>query len=152
MDQGRQREFEAMVDQVEPRLRRALVATYGFQQGREATLDALGWAWEHWDRVKRLSTPVAYLYRVGQSSLRRRRVPAVFSRESTSEPWFEPSLAPALERLSDRQRTAVVLVCGFDWTMKEVAELMGVRVTTVQSHMERGLQSLRNAMEVPDHA
>jgi RNA polymerase sigma factor (sigma-70 family) len=79
-------------------------------------------------------------------------VPAVFSRESSSEPWFEPTLAPALERLSERQRTAVVLICGFEWTMKEVAELMGVRVTTVQSHMERGLQSLRSAMEVPDHA
>ena len=67
MDLERQREYEAMVVQVEPRLRRGLVATYGFEQGREATLDALSWAWEHWDRAKRLKNLAAYLYRVGQS-------------------------------------------------------------------------------------
>jgi len=36
--------------------------------------------------------------------------------------------------------------------MREVAELTGIRVTTVQSHLERGLRSLRSSMEVPDHA
>ena len=76
----------------------------------------------------------------------------MFARGGYSEPWFEPALVPALAALSERQRIAVVLVHGFDWTMRDVAELTGIRVTTVQSHLERGLRNLRATMEVPDHA
>lgn len=57
--------------EVEPRLLDALVATYGPVDGREATVDALSWAWEHWDRLGDVSNKVGYLYRVGQSATRR---------------------------------------------------------------------------------
>jgi RNA polymerase sigma factor (sigma-70 family) len=59
----------------------------------------------------------------------------------------EPALVPALKSLSARQRTAVVLVHGFGWTIREVAELTGTKVTTVQNHLERGLAKLRRALE-----
>jgi DNA-directed RNA polymerase specialized sigma24 family protein len=36
--------------------------------------------------------------------------------------------------------------------MREVAELTGIRITTVQSHLERGLRNLRITMAVADHA
>ncbi len=41
--------FEAFVRDAEPRLRRALVAAYGPEQGRDAAAEALAYAWEHWD-------------------------------------------------------------------------------------------------------
>ena len=41
----------------------------------------------------------------------------------------------------------VVLVHGFQWTLREVAELTGTKVTTVQNHLERGLVKLRRALE-----
>ena len=44
-------EFTAFVRDVEPRLLHALVAHYGPVDGREATVDALSWAWENWDRL-----------------------------------------------------------------------------------------------------
>lgn len=47
---------------------------------------------------------------------------------------------------------AVVLVHGFGWTLREVAELMEVKVTSVQTHLERGLRNLREMMEVSDNA
>ena len=50
-DLSRSEEFESFVATVEPPLRRALVATYGFDLGREAAANALGWAWEHWERL-----------------------------------------------------------------------------------------------------
>ncbi|MGO9343980.1 MAG: hypothetical protein ACLP6E_15925, partial [Acidimicrobiales bacterium] len=103
-------EFEAFVIQVEPRLRSALVAAYGLDRGREATAAALGWAWEHRGQLAKLENKVAFLYRVGQSSTRRRKEPVIFTRAEASEPWFEPGLAPALAALSERQRVAVVLV------------------------------------------
>ncbi|MGO9343599.1 MAG: sigma factor-like helix-turn-helix DNA-binding protein [Acidimicrobiales bacterium] len=46
----------------------------------------------------------------------------------------------------------MVLVYGLSWTLREVAELTGTRVTTVQNHLERGLRNLRASMEVTDHA
>lgn len=151
MNSQQEADFEALVVEIEPRLRRALVAAYGFDGGREATAGALAWAWEHWDRLQGVDNRMSYLYRVGQSAIRRRRTPVVFTRTAYSEPWFEPALAPALAALTERQRTAVVLIHGFDWTMREVAELTGTRISTVQSHLERGLSSLRSSMEVPDN-
>jgi len=152
MDTPDVEEFEAIVASVEPRLRRALVASYGFEQGREATAAALGWAWEHRRRLRKIEHKVAYLFRVGQSSIRTKRSAYLFDTPHVSEPWVEPQLGPALAALSERQRTAVVLVHGFHWTLAEVAELTGTRIPTVQTHLERGLRNLRAAMEVPDHA
>ena len=60
-------------------------------------------------------------------------------------------LGPLLAQLSDRQRVAVVLVHGFGWTLREVAELTNTKVTTVQNHLERGLAQLRRGLEVTQH-
>ncbi len=140
--------FEGFHATIEPRLRCALVAAYGVQDGVEATADALAWAWENRDRLPDLEQPVAYLFRVGQSRRRRRRVPLLRSRIEWSEPWVEPALAGALTRLSQRQRVAVVLVHGYEWTLVEVAEALGVAPTTVQTHLRRGVERLQRALEV----
>ena len=42
----------------EPKLLQALVGTYGAVDGREAAVDALSWAWEHWDRLDGVSNQV----------------------------------------------------------------------------------------------
>ena len=68
-------EFEAFVRDAEPRLRRAPVAAYGFEEGRDATAEALAYAWEHWGRVRAMPNAAGYLFRVAQSGRRRRRVP-----------------------------------------------------------------------------
>jgi DNA-directed RNA polymerase specialized sigma24 family protein len=139
-------EFSGFFTDAEPRLRRSLVAAYGGQVGRDAAANALAWAWEHWDQVSEMANPLAYLYRVGQSSVRQRKVPAAFEAPTPSEPWVEPGLAPGLARLSERQRVAVVLIHGYGWTYREVAELTGISVTTVQNHLERGLAQLRRSL------
>jgi RNA polymerase sigma factor (sigma-70 family) len=64
----------------------------------------------------------------------------------------EPELSRAIAGLSEGQRIAVILVHAFGWTMREVAELTGTKVTTVQTHLERGLRKLRVALEVDEHA
>jgi DNA-directed RNA polymerase specialized sigma24 family protein len=43
---------------------------------------------------------------------------------------------------------AVVLVYGYGYTLREVSELTGVRKTTVQTHVERGLARLRAKLGV----
>jgi DNA-directed RNA polymerase specialized sigma24 family protein len=141
-------EFRLFVERAEPRLRRAFVAAYGPERGREATAESLAYAWEHWGRVCETKNSIGYLYRVGQSRIRQRKQRPIFVRRDYSEPWYEPALAPALADLSESQRTAVVLVHGFGWTMREVAECTGVKVTSVQNHLDRGLKKLRAAMKV----
>jgi DNA-directed RNA polymerase specialized sigma24 family protein len=136
-------EFEQFVRDVEPRLRRALVARYGPDAGREATIDALAWAWEHKGRLRELSNPSGYLYRIGQSRSRQRLSPVLFERPVTEDPWSEPKLAAAIAALPERQRVAVFLVHGAGWTQAEVAEMLGIRPATVQKHVDRGLAKLR---------
>lgn len=151
-ERGEVHTFESFFQEAEPRLRRALGAAYGGAVGREAAIEALAWAWEHWDRVCGLDNPMGYLYRVGQSEAKRmrrrpRRAPA--EREpSSSTPDVEPGLAAALAGLSEQQRVIVVLVHGFDWTHQEVADLLGISRSSVQTHVERGLRHLRSSLEV----
>ena len=100
----REQEFRCFFGEAEPRLRRALIAAYGTERGREATAEALAYAWEHWDRVKEMGNAMGYLYRVGQSCTRPRRVRRLFDRgHHTGEPVVEPVDTPARSP-SGRQR------------------------------------------------
>jgi RNA polymerase sigma-70 factor (ECF subfamily) len=147
-------EFTAFVRDVEPRLLHALVAHYGPVDGREATVDALSWAWENWTRLVAVDNKLGYLYRVGQSATRRyasRPVPWVLRVSAEQQtPDIDPRLVPALAQLSEQQRTAVVLVHAFGWTQTEVAQLLDVTVSTVREHITRGLTRLRARLEVCD--
>ena len=145
-------EFAEFVRAVEPRLLHALVAAYGPITGRDATLDALSWAWEHWSRMVTIENQVGYLYRVGQTAARRNgtrsATPLLQAAPDSGMPEVEPALVPALARLSEQQRTAVVLVHAFGWSQTEVARLFEVNVSTVREHLARGLARLRDAMGV----
>ncbi len=140
-------EFTAFVEEAGPRLRAALVARYGPNRGSDVLADALTYAWEHWDRVQRMGNPAGYVYRVAQSRARRgifRSAPQLpVPRDAYRPPMVEPGLKPAIDRLSPRQREVVVLVHGFDWTITEVAELLGIGFSTAKKHLERGMERLR---------
>lgn len=137
-------EFEAFVRETEPRLRRALVAAFGFEEGRDAAAEALAYAWEHWDKLRAVTNLPGYLYRVGRTAaLRRKRTPVLHDSDGWSEHHFEPGLPGALASLSQRQRIAVVLVHGYGYTLREAAEITGITRSSVQIHAARGLARLR---------
>lgn len=142
--------FSRLVGEVEPGLRRALCVRFGGDQGREATADALAWAWEHWDQVQYLDNPAGYLFRVAQRRTFRswRRPRWVPDPPPESGVWVEPKLHSALRRLTSRQRTAVVLMHGFGWTHREVAQMMGISIASVQKHQERAMKQLRRTLGV----
>jgi DNA-directed RNA polymerase specialized sigma24 family protein len=147
-------EFAAFVREVEPRLLQALVSAYGPRDGREATVDALSWAWEHWDRLGRIDNQLGYLYRVGQSATRRYSTRAIPVPATASEEVplvdVDPGLLPALSRLSEQQRTVVVLVHAFGWSQSEVANLLEITVSTAREHLSRALRHLRDELVVCD--
>jgi len=154
MEEGdRATRFSALCVAVEPGLRRALVAAYGADLGSDAAADALAWAWEHFDRVETLDNPAGYLWRVGQTSVRRaagrrRHWHAPDVATAGGESAYEPGLARALAGLSERQRAAVLLVHGYGYPLAEAAGLLDCRIRTLRNHLDRGLAKIRLTLGV----
>lgn len=147
--------FAPFVAAHEQRLRQALTALLGPLVGREATVEALSYGWEHWGRVSKMDNPVGYLYVVGRDRAtrfrrRRRDRPMERPEQRSDDPtnWFEPALPSLVEGLSQRERQVVMLVHGFEWSLSEVAELLDVSKSTVQTYAERGLSKLRDGLGV----
>ena len=144
--------FAEFVTETGPRLKHALMAALGADMGVEAASEALAYGWEHWDRVGQMENPGGYLYKVGRNwgrrCLRTRTRKLGFPVVSSEMPWVETGLPGALSGLSERQRTAVVLVHGAGWSLAEVATLMGITRGAVHKHVERGLTKLRTSLEV----
>ncbi|NNL47988.1 MAG: hypothetical protein HKO76_06440 [Acidimicrobiia bacterium] len=142
--------FEEFLAENEAGLRYSLIALFGPEDGRDATAQALLYGWEHWDRLGEMDNPAGYLYRVGQTWGRRNR------RSSTSlqpvpvhhDPWVEPALPDALESLPEKQRVAVMLRHGADWSYERIAVFMGSSPAGVRKNVERALTRLRSVMEV----
>jgi RNA polymerase sigma factor (sigma-70 family) len=142
--------FMEWAELVEPRLRRALTAAFGPQVGKEAAADALAHAWEHWGVVRVKDNPLGYVYGVGRNMARRsaRRRPVLLPVDDQRLPHVEPGLPAAIAGLAERQRVVITLVYGYEWSLSEVAELLGTSKTTVQNHAERGLARLRKSLGV----
>lgn len=144
--------FETFAAASEPKLRRALVAALGQQVGLEATSIALAYVWEHRARLSAMENPAGYAYRVGRSNVRRRRKEPVFRPvPADAIPDVEPGLPAALAKLSEHQRAAVMMVHADGWTRNEAAEALQVSLSTLDTHLARGLERLRNELGVTSH-
>jgi RNA polymerase sigma-70 factor (ECF subfamily) len=145
--------FDAFAAIVGARLQRGFVVCRGVDGARDATAEALAYAWQHWSRVEQMDSPAGYLYRVGLSRTRRRRrpLPPLPEPVPSQLPDVEPKLVPALRRLPESQRLAVWLVHGCGWPYAEVAVAMGIGVSTVGTHVSRALVSLRVELGVDEH-
>jgi RNA polymerase sigma-70 factor (ECF subfamily) len=142
--------FEQFVEDDGARLRAGLVAAYGPEVGLDAAAEAMAYGWEHWDRLSSMDNPAGYLYRVGQTAARRsrRRWPLMPAPPIDEVHDIEPRLPEALAKLSEPQRTCVMLVHAFGWTQADVADLLKVSVSTVRTHVARGLAKLQSTLEV----
>lgn len=151
---NRQSEFEKFVVRCEPRLRRALVARFGPEQGREMTVNALAVGWEKFDRVRQMDNPVGYLYTVGSRSLathgREISCENSFAEVATHDTVPNPDLVRSLAMLSAAERTAVLLVHGFGYTQREASEVLDLSASTVGENARRGLDRLRARMSAEE--
>lgn len=102
--------FEEFVRRDGVRLRAGLVAAYGPEIGADAAAEALAYGFEHWDRLGAMANPTGYLYRVGQSAARQHFRPSGYLPVAPAAglPEFEPGLAPALESLTEHQRSTAI--------------------------------------------
>ncbi|MBW3614177.1 MAG: sigma-70 family RNA polymerase sigma factor [Actinobacteria bacterium] len=155
-DEARLLAFTQLLEEVEPRLRRALVSAYGPDRGREAAADALAWAWEHRDRLSDIDNVAGYLFRVGQSAAGRtsrwRRFEVLADQPDRAGSGDLPTnwdgeLVAALAKLSPRQRVAVVLVHGYGYSLGDAASVVGCGVSSLRNHLDRALRRVRHDLE-----
>lgn len=150
-------DFDEFVSEVFRRLERALVARYGVDLGVDAAADAIAYAWEHREALAQTSNPIGYLYRVGQTSVRRTvrlQRPLILPPEAVVDGYrsvedSEFSLPDAVAKLPDAQRVAVVLVHAHGYSYADAAEVLDVPVTTLRNHLHRGMSRLRALLEDP---
>ena len=141
-------DFEAFVRLARARLLRAYIGAYGVDRASDAAAEALAWAWEHREHLASMANPIGYLYRVGQSRSRPPRVATLPAPDDLDLPEVEPGLVPALQALPAQQRTAVWLTHACGWSHRDVADATGIGTSTVATHVSRGLETLRAALEV----
>ena len=137
------REYEPMV-----RLARGLVDTT--EAAEEIVQEAFAKVLDRWSR---LDQPGAYLRTTvvngARSELRKRQVRRRIGLRPLlpPDPQEQDYLLDALDHLSNRHRTVLILKFYADMTEKEIAQAMGVRPGTVKSATSRGLAELRKVIE-----
>lgn len=151
VEKSRRQTFTLFMEEVQERVRHALVAAYGRERGREAAASAFAYAWEHWDRIEEMDNAAGYIYRVGDRIARRLQplTSLAFPPVDRAElPWVEPELPVALGQLTERQRVSVVLVHGYGVPLRHTADLLGISPRSVRRHVELGLAKLRKTLGV----
>jgi RNA polymerase sigma-70 factor (ECF subfamily) len=112
--------------------------------------------WRRWDQVSGFDRPGAWVRRVALRKAgrarwrrgRRRSVEASFTPTSMPE-GVDIDVVRAIGRLSEAQRTAVVLHHLAGWPTADIAEVLGCADVTVRSHLSRGRQRLVALLEDP---
>ncbi|MDW3219900.1 MAG: sigma-70 family RNA polymerase sigma factor [Acidimicrobiales bacterium] len=145
---GDSKGFEQFVLEVEPQLRRALAGHLADGTVADAVAAALAYAWENRDRVLAMERPAGYLYRVAQSSARRRKQGWLPWSGENDLPDVEPGLPDALAALPAGQARAVWLVTACGWTHTEAADALGVSASTISTQVNRALHKLRTSLGV----
>lgn len=146
-------DFTMFVKRYRLMLEHALVGVVGPDLAGDASSEAFAYCWRRWDRVGVMKHPAGYLWSVGRSKGRdlmrqngRAFRPLLPDIPESDLPLVEPGLPKVLAGLSERQRVVVLLLHGFDWTYSEVAEFLGLSVSSVQKHAQRGMAKLQKSL------
>lgn len=142
-------DFDAWYAQLRPPMLAALGAWCGEPSVADDALDeAFVRACERWERVRRSPSPAGWVWRTATNLVRRHHRRAALERrfhlgqrseQATRPPSTDDDvdLRAALGRLTERQRTAVVLHHVADLPHAEVAAAMGVATGTVAATLHQ---------------
>ena len=155
------RSFEHFFEVEHVRLYRALVMVTGDRhEAEDALQDAFIKLWERWEKVGSLDDPVGYLYRTAMNVLRMRarraRVAArrLLRERLPADPLERVDerdrLDRALERLTLRQRAAVILIDVYRFKSEEAGRILRASPVTVRRLAAKGRSKVRDALEDND--
>ena len=162
-DAARTTDFTAFVGAREQKLARLAYLLTGDRDAAEDLLqNALAKCYRHWERVRAVEHPDAYVRRimVNERNSRWRRI--MRGRESAGSHVLEvhdPPAPPAavdpaesldlwrhVQALPRQQRAVLVLRYYEDLTEAQTAEILGCSIGTVKSHTSRALAAMRVRM------
>jgi DNA-directed RNA polymerase specialized sigma24 family protein len=155
-------DFESWYREAWPRLVAAItVFTRDVHVAEDVVAEALSRAYERWDDVGAMQSPVGWSYRVA-ANLGRRRARRVALEEMVlgrSRPdlvWVDPDLVDpaiwaAVAALPSRQRAAVALRYVLDLPQDEVATSMGVAPGTAAATLHAARARLASALGALGH-
>lgn len=145
-------EFEIFYRRAKDPCFRALLATVASADEADDLLaEAFTRALTKWDEVRTHPRPEAWVVRTAlnlhrdrwrRSSRQRRRLAS-----SDAVPFTTPldhSLLDAVRALPDRQREVVALRVLLDLSAEQTADVLGIELGTVGTHLRRALATLRN--------
>lgn len=146
-----ERDFEAFFVAARSRVLPALRALTSYEDANDAFSDAMSVCHSKWDRVSRMENPHGYAYMVGRRRARRKRRdwdPLTGSEVARAvDPGsFDMELVRGLRQLTARQRTVVLLIDALGWSAEDVAEVLNIGRSSVQTHSARGRARLRQVL------
>jgi RNA polymerase sigma-70 factor (ECF subfamily) len=154
--------FEEFFDRERDRLFRAMVlATRNGAEAEELVQDAFLKVWERWAKVASMDEPAAYLHRIAfngflsrrrraATALRRHAVGVTVVRDEIAEVDARHAVIAALQKLTSRQRAAVVLIDVLGYGSDEAGKLLGIRPSTARRLASLGRARLREGMGETD--
>jgi RNA polymerase sigma-70 factor (ECF subfamily) len=159
--QREQASFEAFFEQHFASVARALVLIVGNEtEAEELTEEAFVRAWDRWERVRTMASPVGYVYRtaVNLNRNRLRRLAGELRRHRPPEPVPDPAdtaedrdrIRTALIALPLGQREALVLVGWFGLGSEEAAAALGIKPASLRARVHRARAELRKTLEAID--
>jgi RNA polymerase sigma factor (sigma-70 family) len=149
--------FEAFYQQVRDGVfHTVLLLTRDRDSARDATDEAFARAWRDWNKVARHPNPTAWVARtaLNYAKTQHRRfadeAPGLQpERLAVSAPVAaesDPGLISAIARLPEMQRKVIGLRYLAELNPGEIAEVLGIKRSTVGVHHYRGIQALRRAL------
>jgi RNA polymerase sigma factor (sigma-70 family) len=142
--------FEVFYDEHFDAVRRSLSAAFRDSLlAEEAAQESFTRAYMHWRRVSQMDRPDGWVYVVAVRFATRRRPATDTHNTRTSEDDIadvvvtHEMLRTAIERLSERQRLAIVLRYLADLPVDDVAAAMGCAPGTVKSTLHAALARLQ---------
>jgi RNA polymerase sigma-70 factor (ECF subfamily) len=153
-DVGASRDFEEFYGTNHTRLFTALcLVTGNREEAEEITQDAFLRVFERWDRVAEMDDADGYLFRVGMNQFRNRYKRTRLALRRTFLPSrtvdelvdieTRDEVVRLLQRLTPRERAAVVLTAIVDLPAEEAGRLLGIRAGTVRALTARARAQLR---------
>jgi RNA polymerase sigma-70 factor (ECF subfamily) len=154
-DLGAYRDFEEFYAANRTRLYTALcLVTGNRQEAEEITQDAFLRVFERWDRVATMDDADGYLFRVGMNQFRnryqrarlalRRTFLPVRTVDELAEVETRDEVVRLLQRLTPRERAAVVLTAIVDLSAEEAGRLLGIEASTVRALATRARAHMRH--------
>lgn len=142
-------------------VRYATVVTWDADLAEDIVQNVLVRAQPRWSRIGRLEAPERYVHRMVVNeflSLRRRRSARLLHSGEAIEGLLAPVSDPTgryddrdavvrvIGTLPPRQRAVIALRFYEDLPVEQIADMLGCRVSTVRTHLDRAMSTLRESL------